>query len=1622
MALKTEDLIDTIKLKLDDLEGQAPKGATLNTRTTSQLAASQTMLSNTTTEEYLRLKTDLTSPESRSSFIKEQEAVRERMFKEAQGTLIPTLSNPLISDDEKMKVYQGSRIITEAIETKTLPPMSTLDILGQESLIADSGKNETPRSAESRNLMLESIEKVNKSKADMTRLINGLNIGKDSTTVGKLADVAEMFVPLAEWIHFSSLSKDVNGGKADGVLLGSQKEALYNKIKDLPISERAAFAEKLIETITENETIVLADGNDLVKLETLERMLVDNDYSDFEKYFDSTVGILDAIGVGALLRSGGKALKGAKVGAKLGREAKNFKPAVETSTEVATATPGLDGEILSGELAVRPTPTTAIDDVYDLGKSEYTDVTDLQREAIAYSARTDVIPSSPSQIVKDTNPEMSRNMHDLAASDETGEAAQALYGTTREEALAKDILPEPEIKPGRMTNKVEQRKPQFDEPENIKKARMAEGNSSLSDVELTRVTSKVSDSFKEITGMVYHPSSLVMRTNLDGSFGFTARYSPLDGGSTSFTAALDQAEVAFREYGLQKDNFTILAQRGDEWVEATEAELVAEKKLRYAGAKLDMPEPSGYAVGVKYDYHFRPEDLDDVELLTTGGGMLSNALKNLDRMPTQLLAKLGQGSILQNLLDPASIIHPRIVNPAMVATDKVFGLKRLYVEQFKKFGDDYVKLPKDRRAAMSDYIHQANLEGIPFSKTDLYSRGFSEKEVKSLEKWRRANDTMWYAANDDMAETLRGRGVKVFIHNGTETKLTGTPTARGSVSSKTDIFDPQTDSVRSMTKEELDNLYEAKGEVMELTDPLEINGELISHVAATNTPDGGFIRAIYQGEHVMHYREGYYPVMYNANFFIDKVTKGKGGKTITRAIMSAKDSVQGKAAMKALQESENLTDAEMAAKYVMRGDKRTAAARNSLFDEGAWNVVSSSGMSAQKFRGTRLGDAGSNLQNIGYQHLEDPLVAVAAQVRNLSQRVPMRKYMETQRKRFILSYGKYLDLPVNKKTGLPEMPRSIGDIKGKAGVSQKVIQDARTNFNYLYSLENGYINGIDEGYRAMMHVASNFMTELGWAGGERFALGASKLSPTQAAKTAAFKLFISGSPARQAIIQRGQVLQLGAVNPKYMATGFVQDYLGIQAAKFGGLKDAKYTALLDEITEAGVLDAVDAHTLIRDDQLRLADLTFADKAKSIAGAPLRVAQKIGFDLAEQDVLLTAWLAHRDLAIQKYGLKGIKNQRVKEEILGNTRAFTLGMNRGNELAHTQNTIGLVSQFFSFRQKAFLQGISNRNLSGMEKVKVTAYTAAMFGVDSTLLTTALNHYLGDDTVPNEMKDAIKAGMLDVALNAALTAASGEDQAIDFGDLAPAEVYGIGNVFVAMINMAPMEMLVESPSGSLLFGASPRITDAFRTGLKYFYPSSDYEDPELETTLTDVSIAAMSLFSGFSSTFKARYAYQTGLKMSGTGRITDADVTKWEAIAAAFGLRTKTEVGNSEHQQAARFGADSGSGNVLMADVDAWYSEVKRHLARRGMSVRESDMQQRVLSEAWRVFGDDREKVNSYINGKLTSDAKEGDFIVIQGFINKMGFMNDEETLSLLNTLPAGANRDALVDIYNHREGQK
>lgn len=1563
MVLEVEQFEDTEdQLAVEDIADDVKVGASINTKTASQLAATDTILVGDSVNSFRQTREELLDPAKRHQFLLRQQQIRDTLREDAMNAILPALADDTLSPEEKMDIAAGGAPDIPQIE------VSTLDTLAEETLIADGEPEEPLRTAESRLSMSDKIHEAVRVKRELQQMVNDQNIGHDSSAADKIIDLGEILVPLAEWAHYESLLSDVDPDEASRLRAqGETKQALFNVIKAIPIKDRPEFARGIMQIVQENDNVILPDGNDLLTLEALNRMLIEDDYSDAERWFDNITGVLDVIGVGSIGRwmsRGAKAGKFSKTGTDVAKPGSFFK----------------DGaEILDDGVELDPTMKT------------------VSPDARAHATRTEVQPASPSEVVKQTNPAQARDMHRLVLS-EGDEAAEALYGTSKSEAVANDLLPAPAQPSNKINNKPAM--PDNPEPPRVREATTHSGQIDLSDAEIKVIHGKVAADLADVEGLT-HRATMPVRYNDDGTYGYTVYYRPPDAGFRTPEEAIEKAAFALRDYGVTEDNLKLYVRQADAWVETSRADENAKAALRKAGATGKEVAESEYSIGLDLDYRISHEDMDTAELLNTGN-LFS---RPLDWIPTQFLAQAGQGSLVQNLMDPASVIPPRLLGAASVAVDKSVGIEAILRKEFEGFSKHYAKLEKDRRAAMAEYIKEANDKRFGLNMTDLKKRGFSDKEIALLKEWRRANDVLWHVDNRDMARRLKSQGYVEVVDKKGDSLLLGRPLSKSMISSNDDVYD-MTGNILNLNKEEVAEIYEKGGEIVLLAAPIEINGVTMNKVISRNAPDLSYSRKLREESVVLPYIEGYYPVRNRGNWFVEKVQK-IGGREV-RTVVAASDTTQDGRRMVV-----NLTreEAKKGVSYTLRAAKeRTRAHTDALDgDDGAWQLAQMSGLSSQKVRGKPLQYAGGNAGENIYRHLEDPLAAIATQIRSVSNSVALRPVLDRLKKRWMLNYGKHLQLPTNPKTGKMEFPTSVKGIKNSPMTSLRLASEARTMYNYIHSLENGYINGIDDAYRAVVNTVGERFGEIGMGKTETAILTAAQASPTAMAKTSAFKLLIAGAPLRQALLQRGQILQLGAVHPTYMPK-LANDLMQVDLVRWGLSKDPKYVALFKEIKNAGLMEAVDANNLARGQVLALADISAAQKVKGAVSAPFDVMQKYGFDQAEQDVLVSAWLTFRDKALKEG--KDINTPRGRENLLAETRAYTLSMNRAGSMAFSRNALAVPAQFLEFSHKALIQPVLNKNLSGRERVQLLAYTTALWGLPASAVSVLVDDWF-DSTDPSGLKDAVKQGALSAVANAAWTNITGEDQAVNWTEFAPAEVYSFGNVFTAILqDQTLVEIIAESPSGSLLFGGNPRVADAFRTAVRAFVPFTDYDDPELQVDYIDVVTGVANMTSGYSQAWKAAYAIKSRQKLNGTGRVSDSDVTTFEALMGLFGVRTQDEAGMHRAYEI----MFSGKGGFEQDDVAKWYNEIKRRHARRGISAAEQEMDARILSEAMMVFGEDYARWSDMLGKEMEKDAMAGDFRFIKGLIQASGFKTQEENMELLNALPAGKARDSFQHFLN------
>lgn len=158
-----------------------------------------------------------------------------------------------------------------------------------------------------------SIEDVYKTRAQIQGIVNSHAAGLRSTSAETAGEMAAMWVmPFGTNIAAGKLEYGESGSlwkaiKA-AVLPGSSIMEKREKLKSLPISQRAEATRNILDNISKTSGIILKD-NDFQEMQMAQALLEDGSYSNVDKWLDNLSGLLDIVGMGSLIKAPKQAMK-----------------------------------------------------------------------------------------------------------------------------------------------------------------------------------------------------------------------------------------------------------------------------------------------------------------------------------------------------------------------------------------------------------------------------------------------------------------------------------------------------------------------------------------------------------------------------------------------------------------------------------------------------------------------------------------------------------------------------------------------------------------------------------------------------------------------------------------------------------------------------------------------------------------------------------------------------------------------------------------------------------------------------------------------------------------------------------------------------------------------------------------------------------------------------------------------------------------------------------------------------------------------------------------------------------------------------------------------------------------
>jgi hypothetical protein len=615
----------------------------------------------------------------------------------------------------------------------------------------------------------------------------------------------------------------------------------------------------------------------------------------------------------------------------------------------------------------------------------------------------------------------------------------------------------------------------------------------------------------------------------------------------------------------------------------------------------------------------------------------------------------------------------------------------------------------------------------------------------------------------------------------------------------------------------------------------------------------------------------------------------------------------------------------------------------------------------------------------------------------------MRDYIERYKQRFVDNYGDLLVTDI--KTGRVKFPRSAEDFKTNLPSSDRLVADARTNLEYINYLESGYRNGLDDSWKALLNGMADTMGHRSATAEKVLRATADEIgNPTQWLKARAFDAYLALNPMRQFVVQGHQASLLAANFTKYvLSQGMARDMSAVHMAmlmpnklhkikgieKLIGMRVEDALKLADEYRATGFEASIDRNNLVESGLDHLVETSQFKTVRGIKKAHKAVVgtnRKIGFDAGERVNIMSAWLAHRNKAIEQG--KDITSQRTKDEIVARARNYTYNMNAAGDLPYNKNALALLFQFMQVPHKAMTQVLFNRALSPAEKVKLATYHAVMLplpvGIGYELIS-------GLDVEDEDARDFIANGLEGLIANRAAQLMFDDDTRIDISSLAAVDPNAPVDLITGLLTMDAGEILSNAPSLSLWSGHNPRITNIIEETYKFVTEPTDIDAKsslELMKTFATFSSGYANLSKGFRELFVQEYDRRYNSSMN----ITDMSITTPESLAQLFGFGSLNEAYSRQTKQEAY-----SLSKEAREDVKTLYLAQKQAGSRQGLNVDNQEFQQHMLRAFWSATDFTSGQQEEYMK-LLARDIQKGDEGVLGLILNNLNYVKAEDLMEM------------------------
>lgn len=1381
--------------------------------------------------------------------------------KQDYSSTMNVLSDPAIPFEQKQAVIQNFNKNAALKDT---------GMTVQTNLLQAPSKGESVDGGNARLSVADAFNEMYSARSQVQGMVNSLKKeDEEAPPLTQFLNAASGLVPYVNSVMkdkvFSQVAKDTGidtnwlSHFVNDFQSGIPVARLRDQFESLPPQQQIAFGKSLMDSVKAKSGFIFGTDNQHSAYELMADVVNTGSYGNGSQFIDSTFSLLDALGAGGVAHAGAGIVK---AGGKL------LKSAITGGEDVAAAAgrsePFIGQEAGSGMNPGAAEPTMAKYGATDVPFTETPNTAPaatVKQPPLLPDSRPDVLkrvtvnntvaernPASPGEIAAQANPEAARAMHQAAFTDTSDATAEAVYGTSRQDALASNIMPQAATDSGVVATRV------ADMDKNLRQQFLPDsqmigiihdaGGEELTKAELATARANVVNDFGNAEG-------LRMNTGMS-SFSSDGRYTNVsavyetDGGSfANAQQAVDQTKYALRGQGVLDSDITLLRKQG----------------LDHVPVSLDE------ARGVDGDYKVqvnmnRPVDYRD--LGDRGMDAMTVRLNAADRFSP--LTSNGRGSVANHMIDAASQLDRVYTGAGAVVDYQTNRLAKRLLEKAGEFSDRYVatvasrgQTAAERKAGIDAYIREANYNEIPFDVNDLQARGFTHNEIQTLTKFREFWDNHYHLENMDLVGSMDRQGYQMFKNATTE--LHARPVAKNRTLGS--MYDPSTDSVRAFTDAEIDHIYNTGGTIAKFRSPIDFAGQSAEHMVSRNTPDE-YLRKLRDTDKLLNYRDGYFQLQYKAPKFVDLVERGDNNSVVSRKTVAvAGDTKEAQA----FADRMNLNNPGKGTHEVRNDDRALTRDRAE-----AWDIDQASGRISQRHRGKLLED-GSGLNRLGDgSYIINPSEAALKASRSIAGRTISRPMLDTAKERFVQQYGEFL----RNEQGHVSFPNSLEEIGAKGDQTSSKIADARSTFMYIHNLETGYINTMDQVTKALLHSVADGFGNRGMSAAERTVRGAASGSLTHQIKGTVFGAYIATNIPRQLIIQPYQAVRTLGYNPIGWLNGKVpthfMDY--VNYALKG--KPANYNSdFVSFMKRTGILDAIDQNNLVRG---TLMQATEAGKG-SIPSRVVQGMRKLGFDLGES----ANQIGHAAAVYDRFERLGydMKAKETVSAVSKEVNALTYGLTRANDMPYNSGSMAGVLQFMQIPHKALLNYI-NRQFDAMTSARMLATDLILFGAPTGMI----GSFLGKDVLPDnaDVREFMQHGVLTLMYNHILNSMFEGYKGIDFSSLDPRGMDGWQKMYLAVAGGGGASgILAASPLGSLV---GNRFGNAINTMARYFTPLKHYDDND-PTTFTNVVSEVAKISSLWNNVSKAKLMMEFGRRVDQYGHVIDEKTTSAETIAQMFGF---------------------------------------------------------------------------------------------------------------------------------------